>query len=155
MELVTQEIASALNVLSISQSSFRLLPEGEAKPLFEDLLSEFVNGEDRRWWWEAFSSIDYSVDFDDGKAFERITDIAPDPLALTWFVVEEDQLPIYPIYEARPVDIQKVIGECYAFEYYIVSKSKKWLLCENHHNRMIGVGKEIIERMKELGDRQG
>lgn len=150
MGLVTEEIATAINSLSMSEHSFRLLPDAEAEPLYNNLIDTFVGGNDRRWWWEAFSAEDYSIDFSESCAFEKIIDIVPMPLELVWFVVEEDQLPIYPIYEASSADIQKVIGECYGFEYYIISKTKNWLLCENHHNRLIGVGEEIIDRMKKF-----
>ena len=88
-----------------------------------------------------------SVHFSDGKGFERITEIIPDKNEKLWFVAEEDQLPFYPIYEATPESIQKVIGECYGFEYYIVPKTKEWLICDNHHNYLVGIGKVVIDKL--------
>lgn len=150
MGFVTEEIENALELLSIENSSFQLLSDNEANPLFRKLLDRFVSGGDRRWWWESFSLPEYSLNFDDQQAFQRITTVVPDPQESVWIVIEDDQLPIYPIYEGSPENIQKVIGECYGFEYYIISKSMTWLLCENHHNRMLGIGDEIIDRMKGL-----
>lgn len=151
MELVTTEIESVLRKLGISSKSFRLLPSDEGSVLYQELFTEFVTGADRRWWWEAFSKPSSSKNFEDGKGFERIVELVPNPEERVWFVVEEDQLPFFPIYEATPNAIQKVIGECYAFEYYIIPKSKSWLLCENHHNRVIGVGKQVASRLETCG----
>ena len=80
--------------------------------------------------------------------FKRICSLVPNSREIVWFMVEENQLPFFPIYEACPEDIQNVIGECYGFEYYIIPKFKNWLLCENHHNRMIGIGEKIVKRLK-------
>ena len=148
MDLVTEEINKALALLNIQSEKFSLLSDNEGEIIINDLLKSFVTGANRKWWWEAFSHPQYSIVFSDGKGFEKIKNFVPNSNEMVWFVVEEDQLPLYPIYEACASDIQKVIGECYGFEYYIVSKTKNWLLCENHHSRMIGVGDEVIQNMK-------
>jgi hypothetical protein len=148
MELVTKGIERALSELAIPSESFRLLPNDEGSVLYKEILAQFVDGDDRRWWWESFSRPSSSRVYEDGKGFERITKLVPNPQDTVWFVVEEDQLPFFPIYEATPDSIQRVIGECYAFEYYIIPKSKDWLLCENHHNRVIGIGKEVTTRLE-------
>lgn len=141
--MVTEEISNAIKGLSLKDSEFRQLNNEEAEPLFHELLNTFVVGGDRRWWWESFSKPSESVQFIDNKGFERITEIVPSLKEHVWFVAEEDQLPFYPIYEATPEAIKKVIGECYGFEYYIIPKSKEWLLCENHHGYLVGVGEVI------------
>ena len=65
--------------------------------------------------------------------------------------VEDDQLPFYPVYDSTPQAAQAVIGECYAFEYYLIAKDLSWLLCENHHDTLIGVGDEVRRRMAAEG----
>jgi hypothetical protein len=77
--------------------------------------------------------------------------LVPDASEHVWFIVEDDSLPFYPVYDAIPRAISAVIGECYGFEYYIVQRDLEWLLCENHHNRMIGVGKNVEERFRRYG----
>lgn len=147
MILVTDEIAKALESLSLFERDFRRLPDPEAKTLYVELLDTFVDGGDRRWWWEALKQEQTSIQFDDNKGFERIPLLVPDSRESVWFIAEEAQMPFYPIYEATPETITKVLGECYAFEYYIVPKSKEWLLCENHHGYVIGVGNAVKERL--------
>jgi hypothetical protein len=47
------------------------------------------------------------------------------------------------VYESRAEIIGFVVGECFAFEYYIIDKEKEWLLCENHYNLLIGIGEGL------------
>jgi len=148
MTLVTEEISQAIKTLSLKDSEFKRLPDSEAKTLYYELLETFVEGNDRRWWWEAFKDKTESIIFEDNKGFERILSFVPNPKEKVWFVAEEDQLSFYPIYEATPENIVKVIGECFAFEYYVIPKSKEWLLCENHHNTVIGSGDIIVKNMQ-------
>lgn len=150
MDLVTEEIENAIRALSLSDKEFRKLPESEAESIYFELLETFVEGGNRRWWWEAFKNESKSINFEDHKGFERITAIVPNSKELVWFIAEEDQLPFYPVYEGTPEAITKVIGECYAFEYYIVQKNKEWLLCENHYNQVIGVGELVEQRLSQF-----
>ena len=115
--MITEEIDNAIKKLSLEEEEFRQLPSAEAESLSQDLLITFVEGGDRLWWWESFSMPSKSIHFSDGKGFKRIIEIVPDKNEKVWFVIEKDILTFYPIYEATPELIQKVIGECYAFEY--------------------------------------
>ncbi|MEW8424811.1 MAG: DUF6756 family protein [Candidatus Thiodiazotropha sp.] len=142
MSQVLEEIENAIDVLGLIEEV--VLVKDGADILYRSLIDVFVDGGDRRWWWEAFSSPSESITINDGKGFERLLQLVPDINELVWFVVEDDQLPYYPIFEASTKNIVKVIGECFAFEYYLVPKDKSWLLCENHHNRIIGVGNKVV-----------
>jgi hypothetical protein len=146
---VINEINIAVKTLSL-HGKVKLLDEKENKRLYNELLAEFVKGADRRWWWESLSKPSDYVSFKDGKAFQRITYIVPDQNEIVWFMVEDDMQPFYPIFETTPQFIAQIIGECFAFEYYIIDKTKEWLLCENHHDSLIGVGKEIIEKIEKI-----
>jgi hypothetical protein len=148
---VVEEIDNAIKVLSLSKSKIHLLPPDKTKNIYLELLGNFVEGEDRQWWWESFLKPSFSLHFSDGKGFTKITKIVPNKEELLWFIVEDDQQPFYPIYETTPSVIQSIIGECYGFEYYIIPKNKEWLLCENHHNTLIGVGDIITENLKQHG----
>ena len=147
MSLVTEEIESAINKLGLRESDIRLLPAEENRALYESLVERFVSGGDRRWWWEAFKEETASQVFDDGMGFQRIPELVPDAKEKLWFVVEEYQMEFYPIYETTAEVAAAVIGECYGFEYYLVPKDQRWLICENHHNRVIGLGNSVINKL--------
>ena len=143
MSEVIEEIESAITKLGLEKDVMRL-EDDEAKAAYLDLLATFVEGEDRRWWWESFKKPSKSKVYEDGKGFERLTEIVPDSKELIWFIAEESQLPYYPIFEASTENVVKIIGECFAYEYYIVPKHKRWLLCENHHDVVLGIGDEVV-----------
>lgn len=145
--LVADEIDRARTSLSLPEGEFRRLPDPQARVIYSDLLVTFVDGDNRRWWWDAFKQKSTAVQFNDDKGFNRIPSIVPDSKEIVWFIAEDGMNAFYPVYEGTPEAITKVLGECYAFEYYIVPKSKQWLLCENHHGYVIGVGNVIEERL--------
>ena len=144
------EISEAVRRLQVPNSEFSEIPESEARRLFAAFLARFTGGADVRWWWEMFSGPSSTWSPADGRGFERLTQIVPDPDELLWFVAEDDQLEFYPVYEASARVAQKIIGGCYGFEYYLISKDLKWLVCENHHDRLIAVGEEVTGRLSAL-----
>jgi hypothetical protein len=146
MSQVLEEVERAISELNLSEEVRRV--DDKSGALYESLVAHFVDGGDRRWWWEAFSHPSKSIDFDGGKGFEKLGLLVPNPKEVVWFVVEDDQLPHYPIFEASPENAVKIIGECFGFEYYLVAKDKSWLLCENHHNRVIGVGTPVVSAIE-------
>lgn len=141
---VTDEIESALEVLALPKHSFIKLPESESRVLFNDLVVTFVEGGDRKWWWEAFKQGPVCTISGFSKPYELLVSLVPDVDEKLWFIVEDNYSDHYPIYEGDVRLITSVIEECFAFEYYLVPKNKEWLLCENHHNVLLGVGERII-----------
>jgi hypothetical protein len=149
MSDVTEEVGMAIVRLDLCERVQRL-PDEEAARVNAELLSSFVIGGERRWWWEAFHKPVVSKAFPDDKGFEHIVDLVPNRTEKCWFVVEDTDSGSYPVYEATPEDAASIVGECFAFEYYIAPKSKRWLICENHHGRIIGIGEEVIHAINEV-----
>ena len=73
-----------------------------------------------------------------------------------WFVIEDDSVEKeqdhYWLYEGKIQAIISVLQELPGTEYYVVSKKLEWILCENHHNLLIGSGKLIFDKMKSLNE---
>jgi hypothetical protein len=147
---IREEIDDARRRLGLSTDQFAEVEDGQARELTAAFLSRFTGGEDVRWWWERFTPPVASARFSDGKGFTRISVVVPDANERVWFVAEDAELPYFPIYETTPALAQQVIGECYGFEYYIIAKDLSWLLCENHHDRLIAVG-AVHDRLTEDG----
>ena len=143
LESVKAEIRSAVEKLKLPTSVFRELPDKEAEEIYWKALRFFVSEGEPRWWWEHFVACT-CTDFPAGDGWRHIPEFVPDTSERVWFIVEDDSLSFYPVYKATPTAICEVIGECYAFEYYIVQREFQWLLCETHHNTMIAVG-EVVE----------
>ena len=98
------------------------------------------------WWWNGYlKGPIHSVLLPDWPAGELHKLI---PLhEQIWFIAEDDK---FWLFEGDIKSIQKVLSESHAFEYYIVSKKYEWLLCENHHEVLFGVGEIIIEKLKQI-----
>jgi hypothetical protein len=140
---ITDEIEAAIQGLNLS-GVVRQLPEEEAVPLHAKIQAAFVDIPGRRWWWEGFTQPCATAQFADDNGFTRLPLLVPLPKEPCWFVAEDTDSSLYPIYEATPEQAARIIGECFAFEYYLVAKNLQWLICENHHGRVIGMGEAVV-----------
>jgi len=137
MGTVKTEIAQAIKTLNLQEADICLV--ADVKNVYLELLAYFVKSGDRRWWWEDFKQeAFYFIAYE--KPFEELINIIPKESYSVWFMVEDDDENYYPIYNSKPAVISNIIGECSAFEYYVIDKNKQWLLCENHSDQLIGVG---------------
>lgn len=145
MGKVKDEIQNAIGNLGLSEKDIKLLDEITGERIFNDCLNYFVKSGDRRWWWEDFKQLSFSFR-ETAKPFELLNNIIPETGRNVWFIVEDVNEPYYPVYDTKPEIIKDIIGECFGFEYYIIDKNKEWLICENHHNKLIGVGDKLREK---------
>ena len=74
MQLVTDELKSAIEKLGLKEQNIQLLSDNEGQLVFSDLLNTFVEGADRRWR-EAFKEKSKSINFVDGLS--RIVELVP------------------------------------------------------------------------------
>lgn len=145
-------IAEAATELELSVESFRLLDELESSRAYSTITSHFLNVEDSTFWWEVLKLPSQSWK-PDSDAFEQISSIVPDPEESIWFVPQDD--PENPIFETSTTTAIQVIRQCAAFEYAICSRKLKWMIIENHHDYIVAVGREVIERMRRLKESAG
>lgn len=102
---------------------------------------------DSIWWWTVYKDTNsYSIHFQKGNAFEALDDLLPSDKNY-WFVASEENGK-YWLYESKIESIQWLIANMHAFEYYIIDKKHEWILCENHHDMLIGVGHELINKLR-------
>ena len=143
------EVTRAVRELALPVSEFRILPEQEASPIHASIEAHFVKEAGLRWWWEAFRDLTTTqTHFAEGTGWSFLSRIAPPESGLVWFVVENH--PHFVLCEASVEAIQSVIGECWAFEYYVVSPSLDWLVCENHHDVMYAIGEGVAKRLVQV-----
>jgi hypothetical protein len=145
---VTDEIDRAVALLQLAGSVNRL-PRAEAEDVNREVLARFADGNHLSWWWEAFRQ-SQSAAFDDGLGYQRMSMLVPDVGERCWFIVESRASSSYPAYEASPIEIASILGECFCFEYYIVPKDYSWLVCENHHGVVMGCGEPVESRIKAM-----
>ena len=148
------ELTRAVYDLALPRAQFRILPEEEAAPIIGCIEQHFVERPGLRWWWEAFRGTPIAqAHFADGTGWKHLTSIVPPGSGLVWFVVEES--PTFVLCEGNVDVIQSVIGECWGFEYYLVSQGLDWLVCENHSDVVCAVGEAVTDRLKQEAERHG
>lgn len=152
-EVIT-EIQTAISALP-QDAQPRLLAQAESEPLYRALHQHFVNGADRRWWWEDLSLPYASIQFAHDKAYTALPKLVPNANDNIWWMVEDVISPTYPIYEATANSAVEIIGNCFAFEYYLIAKDMSWMVCENHHGTIIGVGDTVIESINDMKQKRG
>lgn len=148
MDFVTAEIERAIEKLGLPPEAMRRLPTVESEAVYFAALRHFVSSGDRVWWWEDFKEPAVSLVYEAGDAWRHLGDLVPDRNESVWFIAEDDHLPHYPVFETTPKVASSVLGECYAFEYYLIPKNFGWLVCENHHNVLLGIGAEVEWRLR-------
>ena len=149
-----QELTRATRDLVLPRAQFRILPDEEAAPIIGRIERHFVERPGLRWWWEAFRGTPIAqAHFAGGAGWKHLTRIAPPRSGLVWFVVEEG--PTFVLCEGNVDAIQSVIGECWGFEYYLVSQGLDWLVCENHSDVVCAVGEAVANRLIQEAERHG
>lgn len=136
---VKTEINQAIQKLGLNTDEIVVLNNEVGEATYYDCLKHFVKSGDKRWWWEDFKLPSFSFENIENP-FEHLNEIIPDLSKNVWLIVEDTFEPYYPVYDVKASIIKDLLSECFLFEYYIIAKDKSWLICENHHNRMIGIG---------------
>ncbi len=147
MDTNADEIQRATQALGFAPERFRRLPTDEAQRVYQSALRHFVPRGQPRWWWEHFST-STGVYFTNGDGWRHFTEIVPDADERVWFIAEDFVAPEYSVWEASVRDVQAVIGKCYGFEFYVIQQQLHWLLCENHHDVVVAVGRVVEERLR-------
>jgi hypothetical protein len=142
------ELLQTATTLGLPTTSFRAVGITEWEPIMKRIEDKFVSARYDKllWWWNGYlKGPVYSVLLPGWPA-----DALPKLIPLheqVWFIAEDDK---FWLFEGNVESIQKVLAESHAFEYYIVSKKYEWLLCENHHDVLFGVGEIIVEKLKQF-----
>ncbi len=147
---IKEEIDQAKFDLGITDAQIRLLSDDEGIALFAAVEEHFVDGKNWTWWWEHFRSPAAWAHFRENDGFEELDNLVPSASERVWFIAEDSLLRHSPVYEADTATIQRVVGNCRGFEYYIVAKDFGWLLGENHHSALFAVGEPVRSNVEEL-----
>jgi hypothetical protein len=147
--MIVDEIEAACRTLALEDADFRRLPELEAKRIYEQVEAHFVGSQGKNGWWGNFRQPAARANFLDQHGYERITQIAPDA-ARAYLIPEPGGQGWPPVYACSVRAAQQLLGECYAFEYYLVAEDRQWLIGENKHGVMTAIGEPVERRLRAL-----
>lgn len=149
------DIERARKELGIRNEDFKPVSLSDWKGVQDKIESTFVDRKHLKtgynWYWSDFKLESHSIRFD-SNPYQKLDKIVAKDEAY-WFFVNETvhEKTKFWFYEGTIQAIQEIIGETVGLdEYYIASKKYDWLLCVNHHDTLIGTGKKMVERLKEL-----
>jgi hypothetical protein len=109
---------------------------------------------DALWWWESLRDPWTYVVPPDPIALLQALIPADEPL---WFVAEtrgggQKRHGNFWLYESTVAAICAVLRETHAFEYYLVSRTMDWLICENHHDCLCVSGAVMVQRLSHVAE---
>jgi hypothetical protein len=140
----------ATKCLALDANRFRLLGPHEYESVLRVVTEQFLDvgekGLNYYRWWENFRG--NTASFHTSNAYKLLPKLLPHNQPL-WFIAEDSSKKnaYFWVYEADAEAIVQVLAESHQFEYYIVSKKRDWLLCENHHEVLVAVGEPMIEAL--------
>jgi hypothetical protein len=156
-----QNLRDKINVIKedrhLSDECFQLVRLTKYRPILHSILEKFTILEPSQineWWWDSFREpicrFHSENVFDDLEALINKEEVV-------WLAIEDDEKTHekYWLFEGKIQAIISILKELPYVEYYIVSKKLEWILCENHHNLLIGAGKPIVEKLKLLKPNRG
>lgn len=149
------DLEKVLKALSFSSEDFRSIDPYKYEIILVAILDKFTTlgkkGINYSWWWNSFKEPKCSIQLNYAPAFLNKLVASKENV---WFVAEDWQRTKrhgnFWLYEGNIAAIVDILGSMYSFEYYIISKKFEWLLCENHHNILIGVGQSMVKKIESL-----
>ncbi|MFT3822912.1 MAG: hypothetical protein QM731_03290 [Chitinophagaceae bacterium] len=129
----------------ISDEQFNAIGIHDWPEVFKKIEAAFIKKENSNtsfnWWWEDLKGDQVALQFQRDDAYMYLHHLV-DKNEKIWFVASDNNFDPtkFWLFEGYIEPVQQVIGELYAFEYYLVSKKYDWLLAENHHGYLIGMG---------------
>lgn len=149
--MLRTKIQEIIEYLNISECELKEVNKLQWQSIIDKIEENFITKEkhdiDTYPYWERLKGECFNIYFEEDDAYKSL-DLLINRDETVWLLLQDDAK--LWLYEGNIETIKKVIGECYAFEYYLISKKYSWLLCENHHGYLIGVGNPIVDRMRKL-----
>lgn len=135
------------------ESKLRLVEPHRFQGILERVIGERTHlGKDAisaLWWWEALREpVSFAQVPDPIKTLEQLLPVGES----VWFIAEargQKEIGNFWLYEGEAQVICAVLRECPAFEYYVIDKKMKWLVCENHHDLLIASGEPMASSLSE------
>ena len=142
-------IREAIAELDLQDSVVRV-SEIDAGDIVESAAAKFVADRNRLWWWEALTDSlpQESITLPDSSNLGYISKICPSGPA--YLFATDDGFPPWPVFRGDAFNFERILAECYAFEYAIVSEDMSWMVLENHHNVIVGIGAGVVESLRDF-----
>ena len=129
--------------LSLHTDQFRQVGPRQWREVLDSIFDSFANTHDQSvsWLWSHLKREGSSLNSRNGLA-EIGAMVAPN--TMVWLLLEDwdhkKKQGNYWLFEGSYSAVVAVLGNMHFIEYYIVGRELNWMILENHHNVLIGVG---------------
>jgi hypothetical protein len=153
LEDMRTTLANAARDAGCSDAEFSLVSPHEYRDVFRQILAQFCNRGlellNATWVWEHLVGPRQAIQTD--RPLQYLATLLP-PHERVWFIAEDwpgtKKDGNYWLYDTTVDTALRVLGQAHAFEYYIIKRNLSWLVCENHHDIVMGVGDEVVNAMR-------
>lgn len=137
------KVLEAARELGLGAESFRQVGAAQWEALLRRVFERFSTTSDTgvTWLWSHLKEQGVSVKTDNG--LRDISALCP-ANGNVWLLVEDwDGTKVhghYWCFEGAYAAAVAVLSHCHAMEYYIIDRELRWMIVENHHDVLIGIG---------------
>ena len=143
-------ILRAATAIGLSDERFKMVSPARWRGVLAGAMSKFSDSRtvSTRWLWDNLIPPTTSLHVKDGP--ERILKLMGGN-SRVWFVAEDwcntkEEGNLWA-FEGDLDAVVRVLGELHAFEYAVIDRKLEWLICENHHDVLIGAGESAMSRL--------
>lgn len=127
-------------------SHIRIVEDPERAMVIARAREQFVDDVGALFWWEHL--IDPVSWWQTERGYRHLPRLAPeDDCWLIAGLTDDDSRMV--VVACTPLIAAALMGECPAFEYALLDRPMTWMIIENHHDTLFGVG-TIVGRMNSL-----
>lgn len=141
-ETVNAVLASA-HELGLGSDAFRQVAPGRWESVLASVLERFTKSRnpDLTWLWEDLKIPGQSIQL--SQALDRLGSMV-DGQTPVWLLLEDwdrtKKHGAYWVFEGMYSAVIDVLRNTHGIEYYIVERGQSWMVLENHHDVLIGIG---------------
>jgi hypothetical protein len=152
-ENMRSTLATAARDAGCSDADFSLVSLHEYQRVLDQIVDRFCGARrgvlNATWLWQHLVGPKETIQT--ARALEYLEALLPLDDRV-WFIAEDwyctKKHGNYWLYETTVSAAIRVLREAHAFEYYLVKRDLSWLVCETHHDVVIGTGQEVVRSMQ-------
>ncbi len=155
MKTIKEQIEAIRQETALSETHLTIISSNHVEGIIGRIQQNFCKEkgmkarEPSSWLWEKFCKPFDKWDVR-GIDMEKFFDLMLPPGQLFWFLIfDQTQQPMpFWVFEADLEGVATVVWNSNINEYYIVDKSCRWLVAENHKGEVFALGQEAISRLQ-------
>lgn len=147
------KVLEAARKIGLGSDEFRQVVPSQWEGVLERVFERFANTykQDVTWLWSHLKGQGMAIQTDNGLKYIACLF---KPETKVWVLLEdwdrEKKLGNYWVFEGTYGATLAVLNNMHDIEYYVVDRSFNWMVVENHHGVLIGIGEPVESLIRNL-----